>query len=171
MSKHNFILLFILATLTATALPGANDNWVMRPQGIGPVKIGMTIAQLNASLSEKFALPAEKDEQGCFYVSPHQHPGVAFMVENGRLVRIDVDKPGIATAEGIQVGDSETRAKTVYGSRLKVGPHAYNGPEGHYLTVRSEDGRYGMRFETDGAKIETYYAGLFSAVQYIEGCE
>lgn len=171
MSKRAFMLVFALAGIAATQLPAANDGWVVRPEGAGPVKIGMTIAQINAALSEKFALPAEKDERGCFFVSPSRHPDFDFMIENGRLVRIDVAKPGVATVEGIQVGDSEARAKSVYGSRLKVEPHAYNGPEGHYLTVRSKDGRYGTRFETDGGKIQSYYAGLYSAVQYIEGCE
>ena len=171
MSKRILILVSVVASLTATALPAANESWVIRPQGAGPVKIGMTIAEINAALSEKFGLPAEKDERGCFCVSPSQHPDVTFMIENGRLVRIDVDKPGVTTPEGIQVGDSETRVKNVYGNRLKVEPHAYSGPEWHYLTVRSKDGRYGTKFETDGAKIRSYYAGLFSAVQYIEGCE
>lgn len=171
MSKRTFILAFVLAgIITATAFPTSND-WVVRPQSVGPVKIGMTIAQINAALREKFSFPGEKDERGCFYVSPSQHPDVAFMIENGRLVRIDVAKPGVATPEGVQVGDSEARAKSVYGNKLKIEPHAYNGPEGHYLTVRSNDGRYGTRFETDGGKIQSYYAGLFSAVQYIEGCE
>jgi len=46
MSKRTFFLAFVLAgVITATALPTANDNWVVRQQSIGPVKIGMTISQ------------------------------------------------------------------------------------------------------------------------------
>ena len=130
----------------------------------------MSLSQLNAVLHEKFSMPESKDDQGCFYVNPTRHPHVALMIEDGRLARIDVDGPGVATAEGIQVGDSEARVLQVYGSRLKVEPHAYTGPEGHYLTVRSKSGRYGIRFETDKGKVETFYAGRFKAVQYIEGC-
>ena len=91
------------------------------------------------------------------------------MIENGHLVRIDVDKAGIATAEGVQVGDSEEHAKQVYGARLKIAPHHYT--DGHYLTVGSKSAGYGIRFETENGKIETFYAGTFEAIQYVEGCQ
>ena len=38
----------------------AAETWVVRETGIGPVKIGMTLAQLNAVLKEKFSLPENK---------------------------------------------------------------------------------------------------------------
>jgi hypothetical protein len=148
----------------------ASDTWVIREDGVGPVKIGMTLAQLNATLHEKFSLPAEKEDQGCFYVSARGHDHIAFMIENGRLVRIDVDEAGVPTSSGIQVGDSEAHARQVYGARLKVTPHAYT-ETGHYLTARSSDGQYGIRFETDNGKIKMFYAGRYDAIQYIEGCE
>jgi hypothetical protein len=88
------------------------------------------------------------------------------MIENGHLVRVDVDKSGIATTEGVQVGDSEEHVKQVYGSRLKIEPHVYTN--GHYLTIRN--GNYGVRFETDLGKVSTFYAGTFEAVRYVEGC-
>lgn len=169
MTSRSLQVLSVLAVVSiGTSL--ASDVWVLHEDGIGPVKVGMSLSQLNTVLHEKFSMPGSKDDQGCFYVNPTKNPHVAFMIEDGRLARIDVDGPGVATAEGIQVGDSEARALQVYGSRLKVEPHAYTGPEGHYLTVRSKSGRYGIRFETDKGKIETFYAGRFEAVQYIEGC-
>lgn len=93
------------------------------------------------------------------------------MIENGSLSRVDVYSPGIATAEGVQVGDSEEHARRVYGSKLKTEPHAYNPEEGHHLTVRSTDGRFGIRFETEKGRIQSFYAGRYKSVQYIEGCE
>jgi len=35
----------------------AGESWVVCEDGVGPVKIGMTLPQLNVSLHEKFALP------------------------------------------------------------------------------------------------------------------
>ena len=97
----------------------ASDSWVLRQDGIGPVKVGMNLAQLNTVLREKFAIPESKDEQACFYVdTAAAHPHISFMIVNGRLARIDVDGTGLPTANGIQVGDAEERAKQVYGSRL-----------------------------------------------------
>ena len=147
----------------------ASDGWIVRQDGIGSAKIGMSLSQLNSALHEKFEKPQNKEDQGCFYVNPTKHPDVSLMIENGHLVRIDVDKTGIATAEGVQVGDPEEHARQVYGSRLKITPHQYT--DGHYLTVRSQSGGNGIRFETDNAKIKTFYAGTYEAIQYVEGCQ
>jgi hypothetical protein len=158
-------------TIAIISISMADDGWVIREDGVGPVKVGMTLSQLNTVLHEKFSMPHSKDEQSCFYVGPTKHAQIAFMIQAGRLVRIDVDEAGVSTAEGIQVGDSESRALQVYGPRLRVKPHAYTGPQGHYLTIRSSNGRYGIRFETGEGKITMFYAGRFDAIQYIEGCQ
>ena len=153
--------------LAGTSL--ANDAWVIREEGVGPVKIGMTPAELSATLHQKLS----EDEGGgenCFYVTVRDHDHVSFMIVEGRLVRIDVDAPGVATSAGIQVGDSEVRARKVYGNRMKVTAHFYID-DGYYLTSRSADGRYGVRFETASGKIVRYYAGNYDAIQYVEGCE
>jgi len=146
----------------------AADIWKVRDDGVGPVEIGITLAQLNAALYETFAMPADKEAQGCFYVTPKKHPKISFMIENGRVARVDVNHPGVLTSEGIQVGDAEARVKEVYGARLTIEPHKYT--DGHYLTVRSSAGGYGVRFETDRGKITTYYAGLYDAIRLVERC-
>ena len=148
----------------------ADESWIVREDGVGPVKIGMTLVQLNLVLHQKFSMPADKDDRGCFYVNPRGHDHIAFMIENGILVRIDVDEAGILPASRIQVGDSEAHARDVYGSRMKVTPHKYTDA-GHNLTVRSTDGRYGIRFETDNGKVTTFYAGKYETIQYVEGCQ
>jgi hypothetical protein len=159
-----------VVTVAIISISLADDGWVIREDGVGPVKVGMNLSQLNMVLHEKFSMPASKDDQGCFYVEPTKPSQITFMIEDGLLSRIDVVKAGISTAEGIHVGDSEAHALQVYGPRLKVEPHAYTGPDGHYLTIRSSDGRYGIRFETEKGKIQIFYAGRFDAVRYIEGC-
>jgi hypothetical protein len=115
----------------------ASQTWVVRFDGTGPVKIGMSLSKLNAALRESFSMPEDKDEQACFYVEHAKYRGVAFMIQEGHVTRVDVDRPGVSTADGIQIGDSESRAMQVYGNKLKVEPHHYTGPEGHYLTVLS----------------------------------
>jgi len=162
------IFLFLVCiSLVADSL--AADNWVLRDNGIGPIKIGMSLSQLNAVLHERFSKPTQEwESQECFYVKPRRHPHIAFMIEDGRLTRIDVDGAGISTSTVVQVGDSESHALKIYGSKLKVEPAQYT--EGHYLTARSNDGHHGIRFETDQGKITMYYAGRYDAIQYVEGC-
>ena len=162
--------LAVLALASASiSLPP--ESWVVRQDGVGPLKIGMSLFELNTILHEKFSMPDSKEDQGCFYVSPKKHPQVSLMIEDGHLTRVDVGDHGVSTAEGIQVGDSEERAREVYGSKMRVEPSTYGGPEDHYLTVRSDNGKYGIRFETEGRKIKVFYSGTFQAIQYVEGCE
>jgi hypothetical protein len=159
--------LIFLGVMILIAVCLAADGWVVRQDGIGPVKIGMSLPQLNIALHGDFAMPESREDQGCFYVTAIKHPQVSFMIENRHLVRVDVDKSGVPTTKGVQVGDSEERVKQVYGFRLKVGPHHYT--DGHYLTLRNGD--YGIRFETNQGRVSTFYAGTIKAVQYIEGCQ
>src|SRR5262245_33081757 len=91
--------------------PAKSDDWVVREDGFGPVKIGMNLTQLNTVLHEKFTAPTDNDDQGCFYVKPEKFPHVSFMIEDGRFTRVDVDAAGIATASGVQVGDTEDQAR------------------------------------------------------------
>jgi hypothetical protein len=163
-------LIALAALALASIVPlHADDVWVIREDGAGPAKVGITLSQLNSVLGERFSMPKDKDDQGCFYVKPAKHRHIAFMIEDGRFVRVDVDAPGISTTEGIQVGDFEAKALRVLGHRLKVEPHQFI-EDGHYLTIRSHDGRYGIRFETEKGKIQSFYAGRFEAVQAVEGC-
>lgn len=91
------------------------------------------------------------------------------MVEGGFISRVDLDGSHHATISGVRVGDSEQRARTVYGERARVSPHKYLD-RGHYLTVMSRDRKYALVIETDGEKIIQIYAGKLPAAQYVEGC-
>lgn len=144
---------------------------MVREDGVGPVKVGMDLPELNKILREHFSMPDDKEEQGCFYVNPGKHPEFAFMITDGHLTRIDVSAPGVFTSKGFQVGDAEEKVLKAYGDRMKVEPHFYNFPEGHYLTAQSTDGKYGIRFETMSGKIERFYAGSSSAIELVEGCQ
>jgi len=166
-SRPISILTGIIFLITIMAI--AEQPWVVSEDGAGPMKIGMTVVQLNTVLHEKFRKPAAKEDQACFYLEPQKQPLVKLMIEDGRLSRIDVNGRGVKTSTGIQVGDTEKHARQIYGSKLKVEPHKYID-NGHYLTARSSDRKYGIRFETEDGKITSYYAGRFESIQYVEGC-
>ena len=163
--------LTLLAALTilAAGISLADEDWIVRDDSVGPIKIGMTLSQLNTTLGETFAVPPNREDQACFSVSPAKHPSVTFLIDQSLLSRIDVDEPGISTAEGVQVGDSEAHALKAYGGKLEITPR--HDVEGHYLTVRSAGGRYGIKFETEKGKIEAFQAGRAEAIQYVDGCE
>lgn len=130
----------------------------------------MTLSEVNASLAESFSTPTGEDAQTCFYVEPKQHPDTGIMMLNGRVARVDVFAPGTVvpstvTAEGIHIGDSESRVFERYGI-VTVFPHHYT--DGKYLTIRS--GEFGLRFETENKKVTSFYAGTQEAIELVEGC-
>jgi hypothetical protein len=147
----------------------AADTWVIREDGVGPVKVGMTLAELTAIFHQKLA-EEDSGSDNCYYVTVPGHDHVGFMIIDSHVARVDVNARGVSTVTGIQVGDTEAQVRKIYGTRMKVTAHQYVD-NGHYLTVRSADGRYGIRFETDGGKITGFYAGTYEAIQYVEGCE
>ena len=96
--------------------------------------------------------------------------GVAFMFVGGRIARVEVDEPGVRTAAGAQVGDTEARIKSLYPG-IKSEPHHYE--DGHYLIYTPKDAKqkkYRLIFETNGKTVTRYRAGALPAVEWIEGC-
>ncbi len=177
--NRNFVILckpvqttFALAALVFLLFGNscfAGGRSVLREDGLGRAKLGMTLDQLKAAVPGQF----EEEDSGndsCFYVHTRGDNRIYFMMLEGRLARIDVKAPGPQTSSGIQIGDAEERLRQVYGSKVKLTPHKYIDT-GHYLTVQSGDGRLGVRFETENGKITTFYAGTYEAIQYVEGCE
>lgn len=93
-----------------------SDFAVVRPDGIGAVRVGMSLAELNKTLHTAYTIPMDPDEQACTYVGvPHQR-GLALMILNGRVARIDIDNRQTQTSEGIHNGDSEADALKATGS-------------------------------------------------------
>jgi hypothetical protein len=167
MSLRTLVLAAVL--VFAGGAPRVDDVWVVREDGVGPAKIGMTLSELRGALQERL-VEEDSGSEGCWYVKPAKHPGISFMILDGRFVRADVATRGIATVHGIRVGDSESVTRRTYGPKMTVLPHKYID-DGHYLTIQSADKKYGVRFETEKGKITSFYGGLFSAIQYVEGCE
>lgn len=54
---------------------------------------------------------------------------------------------------------------------LRVEPHEYLGPAGHYLVITQPgDTVDQIIFETDGKRVLNFRAGRLPAVAYVEGC-
>ena len=141
------------------------------PLGYGPVRVGMTTAEAARALGAELKLLGPKMEP-CHYIQATERPGIAFMVIDGQIARIDVrPESPIRTAEGAAVGDAEDRIHALYPGRIEVQPHKYTA--GHYLIVRpaaAADSSYRIIFETDGKRVTGYKAGRMPEVRWVEGC-
>jgi hypothetical protein len=159
-----------LDSLAANPLPGPVAEWVARFDGIRELTAGMSVEEARRAFG--LNLEGEDPGEGCAYAFLTDGPaGVSFMVEGGRVVRVDVDSSLIATDRGVRVGDSEASVRQKYGEHIEVRSHPYSGPEWHYLEVRSpRDTAFAIIFETDGWRVRSFRVGLWAQVQYVEGC-
>lgn len=159
--------------------------------GIGPIRIGMTIAE--AAAAGQIALvgyggkvPVSSD---CAYIKAEEGwPELAFMIGGNRIVRVDVRNPRtggdapsqaergksslIATSAGIKLGDAERKVKLAY-PEIAVTNHKYIAG-GHYLSVTAEPGgplsENRLIFETDHRRVTAIRSGRLPEVEWVEGC-
>lgn len=164
-------LLICTAALIGISSAHAAD-WRISTGGYGPARIGMSAAEVGRALGVKVAPPTASDEPLCYYaVTTPTLPGVGLMMSEGRVVRFDVREPGVVTRSGFGIGTTEAQViETLGADAVEVTPHKYTGPEGHYLTVWTDDRKAAVRFETDGAKVTAFHAGRAPEVTYVEGC-
>lgn len=163
------INLIVVGVLLSGCRP-SSSTWRIDATKAGAVRFGMSpeeaAAALGAPLDDSF--PA----QGCDYWSPASVPrGLRFMIEDRRVVRVDVDSVGPATPEGITVGSPISQVRAAYGSRLREEPHKYQWESGwRYLTLVADDSARALVFEVDSFVVRSYRAGLLPPVTYVEHC-
>ncbi|RZJ83684.1 MAG: hypothetical protein EOO64_05635, partial [Massilia sp.] len=137
---------------TATA-PG-----MLRADGIGAVRFGMTLAQAEEALGGKAELPTPFDP-ACSMVRFSAVQGLRFMVENGIVTRADAEA-GVASAVGA-IGDTLAQVRAAH-PKAEVSAHKYD-TNGHYLSFPSVDGRSAIILEESGGKVTGMRAGLQGA--------
>src|SRR5687768_14371441 len=149
--------------------PAPEAAWTVSAAGYGPIRVGWTVAELNAALNENVR-PAYQASDECDYVHPVRvPPRVNLMVVKDTVARIDVDTTGVLTEKGAGVGDSEQRISELYGP-VTVEFHKYR-PDGRNLIVSDPaDSMLRIIFETDSGRVVRYRAGRRPPVDYVEGC-
>ena len=152
--------------MPAPSDPSRTPNMTVTEYGIGLIRAGMTVAEVNSAIGGGFAAP-KGGASGCSYATLVKGPpGLAVMLENGRVARVEVRSGSIPTSTGARIGDSESRIKSLYPG-ITTTPHKYIAA-GHYLTVSGSDPADRIVFETDGSKVTKFRSGATPAVEYVE---
>jgi hypothetical protein len=132
----------------------------------------MSVADASAAVGAALSLRSDAAATACAYLQwPGGPDGVWVMVEDGRVVRVDVRAGTTATEEGARIGDSDERIRQLYDGRVTASPHKYTA--GQYLTVTPvspADSAFRLVFETEGGRVTEYRAGTVPQVEYVEGC-
>jgi hypothetical protein len=188
-TRSSCLCILLLATLASAcnreddkAVKGRNgpngtardtvSDLALSEEGLGQLQIGMTLAE-----AVNMGLVNERPDMksACDFVFPAVGAGIPFgvnvMVVKGKIARIDVDTGTVTTEDGVKIGDTEDKVKSVYGDELQVQPHKYI-EGGHYMTVKGDSASAGKAivFETDGKRVTMFRAGRVPEVQWVEGC-
>jgi hypothetical protein len=164
--------LVLSASSIAVAAPRLSSASKAQTDGIGEVRVGMTVKQAAKAAGVNLVPSYNEGSYECRYVQPQSGlKNIGMMVSKDRIVRIDIYKgSSIKTRKGAGIGDSEARIKSLYPGRIEVSPHKYTN--GHYLTFVPVDrtDQHRIVFETDGRKVLNYRVGKLPDVEFIEGC-
>lgn len=156
---------------------------VLTPDGLGSLRIGMTLAQVTDAMGPD----AEPDAVGgpdpaaCDQFRPARAPqGVLVMLEEGRLTRISLIRAStIRTDRGVALGNTSAQVKAAYGPAAVSSLHKYRDPPAEYLTFWSRKAvagdhptptDRGIVFEVDEKGIVDLVHAGGPSIQYVEGC-
>jgi hypothetical protein len=143
---------------------------ILEPQGLGPVRVGMTVAAAERALGARLRPNDVEGGETCAYYGrrDHRDKGVADMVEDGRVSRIDISEPGIRTARGIGVGSTLAQVRKAYRGAIASHPNTYDDePE---FEVSLPGHRFGLDFLTEHGRVTAMRGGRYPSVGYVEGC-
>lgn len=164
---------------------GGQGARLLTADGLGPVRIGASVEEAARALGAPLRPRSADQSPRCWITgrADGREPGIAYLVAEGRVKRIDVfgDVFGapemesrtlrVASAAGVGIGTQEAAALRAYGGRLRVLPHPYTGADGgHYLILDAAGGKAGVVFETFAGRVTHMRAGLRPELDYVEGC-
>jgi hypothetical protein len=164
---------------TAPVAPAPVDPNLLTPDGIGPIRIGQSVGEVQA-LSGMSDTPIA-DPSGCNIFHPSRAPaGLVVMTELGHVTRITLHEGAAPkTDKGFGVGSEASAIKAAYGGGVIVQPAKYDPAPAQDLYVWAKGGSTtyvadpearGVRYEvgTDG-KVKAVHAGGPS-IQLAESC-
>jgi hypothetical protein len=166
-------ILLAAVALSATSALAQPRPWHLTPDGYGPVRIGMTRAQVERALNVRLEGEPVDDANVCIEMGAErgEHRDLIFMFLERRLSRIAaIDASRVTTPRGIGIGATAAQVRRTYGRGLLAEEHTYIGRPAEYLTFWTVRNRRGVRFSTGtDRRVETIIAGNDS-IQLIEGC-
>ena len=170
------VAVLLSLVLSVGAVSVAEGRLTKRSQittrGLGSVVVGMTRDQAERAAGKDFRLRGEPRDR-CRYALPESGPrGVAFMLVDGVVARVDVSRPTVATVSGVRVGDTEGKVYRTYEGRTKTTRHKF-ARGGHYIEFVPRDRAertFRVVFEIRAQKVDLIRAGRLPEVRFAEGC-
>ena len=144
-------------------------SWQIDFRSVGPLRIGMSVAEASAALREQLAVPPSDSLCGWSDVKPsNSPPGLWLTVSRDTIVRIDVDSPGVPTVDGLQVGSNIDDILQKYDT-LVTREIMLDGEPKFTIASKEPERAFLIVFRTDGARVIQITTGRRRAAQ-VEEC-
>ena len=155
--------------------PGdASEPWTVSPTTFGRIRLGTTVSDASRALGAQIDMTNYGEiSESCGHVRAPTMPRRTYLmvIDSVHVARVEIDTTTIRTARGVGVGSTEQEVIDAYDGAIRTEPHAYTGPEGHYLVhLNPADTMFAIVFETDGRRVTRYRAGRQPEVMFVEGC-
>ncbi|UGQ46397.1 hypothetical protein [Massilia endophytica] len=146
-------------------------RWLLNADGLGPVRIGMHVAEVNRVLPATITPSpvGARVTPDCDYQNIPSYPGLSLVFIDDKVARIDVTAPGIRSINGTEVGQRERDVA----SRLPEGKwekldHVDSGKS---LLVTKPGQHHALSFQFEDQRLVRIIAGSHPVIDYAEGCE
>lgn len=142
-------LVVSLSLVTASGNAANLTEYQLTTDGLGPIRIGMSSAQV-AKAGFRLGSPDHGNKE-CGEYPLAGNKGITLLFQNDRLTRLLVRNPGIKTLSGARVGMPAAQIEHIYGKKLEVLRFADVGEEGGGGTMRiyASDRRSSVVFGTN----------------------
>lgn len=168
----------LLSVLLITVPAGAQQQPVLESGGLGKVQIGMGVKEAERAIGAGLRSQIPGYGEGCWLAvrADGVDPGLSYMVEHGRITRVDVTTPrdgmapAVSTAKGIRIGSSRADVESNYGSSgvSALAPYAHNDDD-RWVIVEATP-TFGIVISMSGGKVIGLWAGRRQSIAYTEAC-
>lgn len=154
---------------TTTAAP----SFSISPEGLGPLRLGMTHEQAMATGAVgRFEDPLDTGGQ-CGHASPagsYRLEDFTALFLDGRLARFYVGNSRIRTPQGIGNGSPVVKLSSIPGARVES-PHPYDDPVNPTRkNIDITTGNAGYQFTIENGTVVEWSVGTKEGLSLIEGC-
>jgi hypothetical protein len=170
------IALVLIWVTSVSAQQQLTERSKLAIDGIGPIRVGMTVAEASRSAELTLVKSSTLNRLFCTYLEAQGGPkGINFMVENDRIVIVyNSSNNQVTTIKGAKIGDTEERIFALYPGQIQATKSPRSPKENKYLTfvpIDAADKNYRMIFEMSNHRVINFRSGKLPEVRDVEHCE
>ena len=140
-------------TTTETTTPPTLTNAdTITTAGLGPVRIGQTLAEAQEAAGVTFNAASTGSEACQYYTPAAGATGAAFMVVNGEIVRVDISSGPITSKSGYGIGATKEAIKAAFGAKIE---ESSSGDSVTFVPVTDGDKSMRVIWELDATGVVT----------------